>query len=590
MTENAVFYARVSTKSKKQSESLENQAYLRDSYLKRHPEIRCVASYTERISGKSDIRPQYQEMLQKAKQDDIKYIMVKDTKRLFRSSQVAFDFKQFLQKYQLKLILLSTGEIYDPNKEEESEAIMYGIDSVLSEQVVRRQSKYGQVAHQIKCDRKYLNRNNVTFGYYWDEETKEIRICEEEAEIIRKMFDLYVFQEYGNKELRKFFAESGYPRSTSTIFKYLKETAYIGIFHLNKKGSELRIGAAAKTKRYDRPKEEWIPVERPDLAIVNKEIFELAQKVKESRAKVYDCDKNGRVQTRFCGYHIFSSKIFCGTCGYSYIHGYTSQGDEDKKSYYNDSFRQKSKDLTKKCSNPYRRLYEKDLIDITKKSVNLLIKKNQECFALILPAIRKALECNDQNKKEIIRLNKQIKALQREQKKVKDIYLESRGAIREALEQDYEELNSRVESLKNNLEEINRSKLKENQFNERLQKISDRIDTFRGKGIDKVDRQVANIFIHRITMNENGVMELYLKNPDSEVHPWTNALQVIPETDELMEHIDLESEYPSYRSESNNNTRKNGVAMFSFDVDYEDEKKWWNSSPRRFHVEVGFRI
>ena len=66
MTENAVFYARVSTKSKKQSESLENQAYLRDSYLKRHPEIRCVASYTERISGKSDIRPQYQEMLQKA--------------------------------------------------------------------------------------------------------------------------------------------------------------------------------------------------------------------------------------------------------------------------------------------------------------------------------------------------------------------------------------------------------------------------------------------------------------------------------------------------------------------------------------------
>ena len=101
---------------------------------------------------------------------------------------------------------------------------------------------------------------------------------------------------------------------------------------------------------------------------------------------------------------------------------------------------------------------------------------------------------------------------------------------------------------------------------------------------------MANIFIERITMNENGIMELYLKNPDSKVHPWTNALQVIPETDELMEHIDLESEYPSYRSESKNNTRKNGVTMFSFDVDYEDEKKWWNSSPRRFHVEVGFRI
>ena len=188
--EYAVFYARVSTKKEEQEESLENQNSLKEIYLKSHPNIKCIAEYSEQVSGKSDLRPEYQKMIERAKDPLVKYIMVKDTKRLYRSSAVAYEFKETLKKYGLKLILLSTGQISDPNANDIGTQMMFGIESVLNEEVVQRQSNYGRVTHQLKCERKILNRNNITFGYAWDDVNKEIYINEEEARIIRKMFDL----------------------------------------------------------------------------------------------------------------------------------------------------------------------------------------------------------------------------------------------------------------------------------------------------------------------------------------------------------------------------------------------------------------
>ena len=69
-------------------------------------------------------------MIERAKDPLVKYIMVKDTKRLYRSSAVAYEFKETLKKYGLKLILLSTGQISDPNANDIGTQMMFGIESV----------------------------------------------------------------------------------------------------------------------------------------------------------------------------------------------------------------------------------------------------------------------------------------------------------------------------------------------------------------------------------------------------------------------------------------------------------------------------
>lgn len=511
--EYAVFYARVSTKKEEQEESLENQNSLKEIYLKSHPNIKCIAEYSEQVSGKSDLRPEYQKMIERAKDPLVKYIMVKDTKRLYRSSAVAYEFKETLKKYGLKLILLSTGQISDPNANDIGTQMMFGIESVLNEEVVQRQSNYGRVTHQLKCERKILNRNNITFGYAWDDVNKEIYINEEEARIIRKMFDLYVFQGYGAKALEKYFEMKGYPRSAQTIRKYLEETAYIGIFHLNKKSSVLGIGKGAKTKRFTNPKEEWVPVERPELAIVDEEIFELAQRMRESKRGLYKQGENVPRQVWFSGTHIFSGKLFCGMCSRSYIHKIKENYGKHISVYVHRVHRKK--EITEeRCLNPYRTVYEEDLIDITRRSINGLIQKNQDCFSLILPAIQKAMQEDDGVEKEKADIRKRIRKEEKNKSKLLEVYMKAEGEMKDDINVQYNEKAKQIKELKKELEKYDNVRIKQEEMQDKLMAIRERIQQLKGTGVVNVDRRVADIFISQIILYGSGVMDFRLNNLD----------------------------------------------------------------------------
>ena len=215
---NGLYYERVSTFHDAQSESLENQRALCESYLRRHPEIRLaepIDSYSERISGKSDERPRFQAMLKRLSRGDIDYLLVKDLKRLSRSSEVSAALRNLAKRFKFKIILLSTSQIYDPNADETR--MMYGFEALVNEEVVFRQSEYGRIAHKQKCEAKRLNRNNVTFGYKWDADKKDIIVDEDAAEIVRTLFDKYVFQDAGIKDLRKYLSALGLHYSLSLI-------------------------------------------------------------------------------------------------------------------------------------------------------------------------------------------------------------------------------------------------------------------------------------------------------------------------------------------------------------------------------------
>ena len=74
-----------------QTNSLENQRRLASDYIKRHAEelelAEPLGTYSERESGKSDVRKRYSAMLDRLEEGDISYILVKDLKRLNRSSE-----------------------------------------------------------------------------------------------------------------------------------------------------------------------------------------------------------------------------------------------------------------------------------------------------------------------------------------------------------------------------------------------------------------------------------------------------------------------------------------------------------------------
>ena len=153
----AVYYERVSTLNDEQTNSLENQRKLCEDFLKKHSEIilaEPIDSYTERVSGKSDLREKYIEMMTRVSKGDIDYILVKDLKRLSRSTEVSAQLRNQCKKYGVKLILLSNNQIYDPNAE--GNRMLYGFEALVNEEVVYRQSEYGRIAHKQKMDAKRL--------------------------------------------------------------------------------------------------------------------------------------------------------------------------------------------------------------------------------------------------------------------------------------------------------------------------------------------------------------------------------------------------------------------------------------------------
>lgn len=589
--EYAVFYARVSTKKEEQEESLENQNSLKEIYLKSHPNIKCIAEYSEQVSGKSDLRPEYQKMIERAKDPLVKYIMVKDTKRLYRSSAVAYEFKETLKKYGLKLILLSTGQISDPNANDIGTQMMFGIESVLNEEVVQRQSNYGRVTHQLKCERKILNRNNITFGYAWDDVNKEIYINEEEARIIRKMFDLYVFQGYGAKALEKYFEMKGYPRSAQTIRKYLEETAYIGIFHLNKKSSVLGIGKGAKTKRFTNPKEEWVPVERPELAIVDEEIFEVAQRMRESKRGLYKQGENVPRQVWFSGTHIFSGKLFCGMCSRSYIHKIKENYGKHISVYVHRVHRKK--EITEeRCLNPYRTVYEEDLIDITRRSINGLIQKNQDCFSLILPAIQKAMQEDDEVEKEKADIRKRIRKEEKNKSKLLEVYMKAEGEMKDDINVQYNEKAKQIKELKKELEKYDNVRIKQEEMQDKLMAIRERIQQLKGTGVVNVDRRVADIFISQIILYGNGVMDFRLNNLDERE-------KLLPEVLEKIEQREITKPENILLEPVNDVINIGGemkksqldiMPVFRFSVNYQNGKQTRKSIKRSFNIVVNLAV
>ena len=80
-------YARVSTDSRRQEESLENQTTTYERLIRSNPEYEFAGVYTDQgISGYCENRPQFQKMLERARAGEIDLIITKSISRFARNT------------------------------------------------------------------------------------------------------------------------------------------------------------------------------------------------------------------------------------------------------------------------------------------------------------------------------------------------------------------------------------------------------------------------------------------------------------------------------------------------------------------------
>jgi len=524
-------YERVSTKNEDQANSLVNQGLLREKFLKRHPEMMLIQEpFSEKVSGKSDRRPEYQKMVKRLKEGDIDYLLIKDLKRLCRSNEVSSQLRHMCQRYSFKLILTSTNQVYDPNDEEYR--LMFGFESLINEEVVYRQSNYARIAHQQKVEEKRLNANNVTFGFWWNYEKNDMAIDEREAHILKMLFEMMVYRNIGVQEISKILAlEYGVTGkfskklvSGNSLRRWLRDPVCMGKFYINKRGTILEVGIGAKSKSYQKNKEEWVMIDRPDLQIIPTELFELAQKIMDENTHIYAEDKNGVKQSRFKGTHLFSAKVYCGKCGYSLLHYYTNRNKTI--SAYKDSYRLKAKSPEMlECTNKeYSRIHEVTLSKIALSAINGLIENNEECFDILMEVLTSSINGKSQDNIRQVVLEEQIMNKEKEAEKIMELFIEASQAMREALGIKYECLIDEIAKLKDKQDMLVTVKEESADYKDRLSELKETLKSFHK--IEKLDRNIIENFIHKIIINDDGKLDIYLKTDTIqayEIDAWEKA-------------------------------------------------------------------
>lgn len=202
------FYARVSTDSDEQLNSLDNQiGYYRD-YITCNPAWTFIDGYIdEGLSGMTTRkRDNFQRMVQDAKDDKFDLILTKEITRFARNTLDSI-------RYTRELLSAGVGVFFQNdniNTFDEDSELRLTIMSGIAQDELRKLSSRVKFGHQQAIKNNVVLGNSRIFGYRKD--SKRLVIDETEAPMVRELFTLYATDHYSMKQIENLFWE----RATAT--------------------------------------------------------------------------------------------------------------------------------------------------------------------------------------------------------------------------------------------------------------------------------------------------------------------------------------------------------------------------------------
>lgn len=183
-------YARVSTDSEEQLTSYSLQIEHYSEYIKSNPEWEFVGIYAdEGISGTQiKNRCEFQRMIDDDLNGKIDIIIAKSISRFARNTVDTLNNVRLLrennidvyfEKKNIHTLLLDSEmflTLYSAFAQAESESLSMNVKLGL-----KAKMKRGEFVGNVKC-----------YGYDWIKETKELKINEEQAKVVRQIFDWYI--------------------------------------------------------------------------------------------------------------------------------------------------------------------------------------------------------------------------------------------------------------------------------------------------------------------------------------------------------------------------------------------------------------
>lgn len=291
----AVVYARFSC-SKQREASIEDQLRVCKAWCEREG-YEVVGEYCDyAISGRTDERPQFQEMIRNAGESQIVLVYMMD-----RFSRDAYDAPVYKKQLRDKGVRVVSAMEAIPDSPEAIliEKLYEGLAAVESAHIAER-TKRGLVGNALKC----MHNGVRVFGYSFGEDGRYV-VNREEAEIVREVFARKISGESttsiaSDLARRGVKTNAGNPAGYTFVYNMLKNEKYTGVYIWD-----------------DIRQEGGMP------QIIGKDDFAMAQKVQPKKRRTLEEWDD----------FALSGKAICGGCGRNMM-GVSGRGRRNVKYRY----------------------------------------------------------------------------------------------------------------------------------------------------------------------------------------------------------------------------------------------------------------
>ena len=309
------YYARVSSESDEQLNSLENQIRYYEDLIRKNRAWTFVPGYIdEGLSGISTKkRENFNHMVEEAAEDRFDLVITKEISRFARNTLDSIQYTRQLLSYGVGVFFQNDNI----NTLDEDSELRLSIMSSIAQDELRKLSSRVKFGHQQAIKQNVVLGNSRIFGYRKDQ--KRLVIDETEAPMVRELFELYATDQYSMKQIETLFWEKGYRNlngnkiAHSTMANMIANPKYKGYYV----GNKVKVVDMFTKKQKFLPPEEWVMFkdETGEIvpAIVSEEVWDRANEILKRRSE----DVKNRQS--ICNHaNLLTGKLWCTHCGQPY--------------------------------------------------------------------------------------------------------------------------------------------------------------------------------------------------------------------------------------------------------------------------------
>ena len=437
------FYARVSTDKDEQLNSLENQVQYYTQFIQEKRNWAYVPGYVdEGISGTSTKkRDSFLRMIADAKAGQFDFIITKEISRFSRSTLDSIQYTQELLEHDVG-VLFQNDNINTLDSDSEFRlVVMAGV----AQDEVRKLSERLKFGFRQAIKNGHVLGNDKLWGY--DKKDCVLTVNEAEAQVVRRIFDLYANQQMGIRRISQVLYDEGVtsrrggPFNVLTIRHILCNPKYKGWYCANKSQS---VDYRSKRKIF-LDEDEWVMYPDSSIpAIVSEELWDRANALYKRRSAQMMSHQSGAT---FHNRYPYSGKIVCEEHGTSFHRQVLKSARGNQEVWQCRVYRDKGRAA---CSAPQLRTAELDQImaDI----FNRLAQDKQVIIDAVVTVLQAVPDERDYAQ-DIRRIEEELSSLRAKKDRLLEMSIE--GVITTAeFKQRNDGFNQQVQALEERLESL----------------------------------------------------------------------------------------------------------------------------------------